>query len=147
MSITNIDEHILKPRNCSDKLPTLVIITGESMAGKTNLSFLLRGSAKSYYVSLDQITLDEKLPIKNINDMVNRLGYDFSSRSILKFYDEVFKNKTVFIDYCFDFILKRKESLFIFDGVYFTNDDFLNEFIKKFETNYYIWVATRPLKK
>jgi hypothetical protein len=147
MSTTNIDEHILKPRKCSNKLPTLVIITGDTMVGKTNLSFLLRGSAKSYYVSLDQITLDEKLPIKNINDMVNRLGYDFSSRSILKFCDEVFKNKTVFIDYCFNFILKRNERLFIFDSVYFTNEDFLNEFIKKFENNYYIWVATRPLKK
>jgi hypothetical protein len=142
----NIKEHKPKPRKSKDKKPTIMIVSGDSMVGKTTLSFLLKNVPKSFYVSLDQMTLDENLPIKNINDLVIKLGYDFSSRSIFTFRDEVFKNKKIFIDYCFNFISNQSEEFFIFDGVYFTNKDFFNEFIKKFENKYHIWVTTRPLK-
>ena len=79
--------------------------------------------------------------------MVKKLGYDFSYRSITSFCNDIFKNKTIFIDYCFKFILNKKKELFIFDGFYFTNEEFLNEFVKKFENKYHIWVTMRPIKK
>jgi predicted AAA+ superfamily ATPase len=137
--------HIPILRKCYDKKPTLMIVTGNSMIGKTTLSFLLKSVPKSFYVSLDQMTLDENLPIKNINDLVIELGYKRSSGSIFRFQDEVFKNKKIFIDHCFKFILNQPAQFFIFDGVYFTNNDFLDEFIKKFGDKYYIWVTTRQI--
>jgi hypothetical protein len=147
MSITNIEEHIPTPRKIYNKKPTLLIISGESMVGKTTLSFLLRDVKKSYYVSLDQLTLDVNLPIKSINDLVSKFGNDFSARSIFYFCEHVFRNKIIFIEYCFNLILNKKQELFIFDGVYFTNEEFLNEFIKKFEDTYHIWIVNRPTKK
>ncbi len=147
MDVIDLDEHLVILRKCYDKKPTLMIIKGESMVGKTTLSSLLRGVPKSFYFSLDQVTLDKNLPIKEINDVVEKLGLDFSSRTIINFCNMVFKNKTIFIDYCFKFISNKTSQLFIFDGLYFTNDEFLNEFIKKFENKYYIWVVNRPIKK
>jgi len=111
------------------------------------LSFVLKTIPKSYYVSLDQITVDKNLPIKSINDMVNKKGFEMSLKSINHFVDEVNDNKIDFINYCYNFIYKRNESFFIFEGIYFTNKDFLDEFIKKFEDKYYIWVTNRPTIK
>jgi hypothetical protein len=143
----NVNDHVPKPRKNYGKKPTLVIVTGKSMVGKTSLSVLLKTIPKSYYVSLDQITLDENLPIKNINDLVLEWGYDFSLRSINKFLNMIYDNKGIFINYCFEFILNKSEQFFIFDGVHFTNENFLNEFIKKFEDKYYIWITDRQIKK
>ena len=56
-------KQISKNRKNYNKKPTLLIISGESMVGKTTLSFLLKEVKKSYYVSLDQLTLDVNLPI------------------------------------------------------------------------------------
>jgi hypothetical protein len=139
-------EHIPIPRKNYGKKPTLMILSGDSMIGKTNLSTLLKTIPKSFYVSLDQITLDDKLPIKNINHLVLKWGYDFSFRSINKFLDEVYNNQEIFINYCFEFVLNKTEQFFIFDGVHFTNENFLNEFIEKFEDKFHIWVISRPIK-
>jgi hypothetical protein len=137
-------DHPFKPRECLNRKPTLMILKGESMVGKTNLGFLLKNTPNSYYVSLDQLTLDENLPINRIKNFRNKLGYDFASKSINQFYDIVFKYKLVFIDYCFDFISNKQFDLYLFDSTYFNNEEFLNDFIKKFEDKYYIWVTTRP---
>jgi hypothetical protein len=148
MSIISIEDHFIRPRGLyNPKIPTLMIVSGEPMDGKTSLSFVLKTIPKSYYVSLDQITVDKNLPIKSINDMVNKKGFKMSLRSINQFVDEVNNNKIDFINYCYNFIYKRNESFYIFDGIYFTNKDFLDEFIKKFENKYYIWITNRPTIK
>ena len=77
----------------------------------------------------------------------NKKGFKMSLRSINHFVDEVNNNKIDFINYCYNFIYKRNESFYIFDGIYFTNKDFLDEFIKKFEDKYYIWITNRPTIK
>ena len=148
MSIISIEDHNIKPRGFNKpKMPTLMIVSGESMAGKTNLSFVLKNIPKSYYVSLDQITVDKNLPIKSINDMVTKTGYGTSLKTINHFMGIVNDNKIDFINYCYDFISIKKEDFFIFDGIYFTNEGFLDEFIKKFEDEYYIWITNRPTIK
>jgi hypothetical protein len=43
-------------------------------------------------------------------------------------------------------VLNKTEQFFIFDGVHFTNENFLNEFIEKFEDKFHIWVISRPIK-
>jgi hypothetical protein len=148
MSIISIEDHGIRPRGFHrKKMPTLMIVSGEPMDGKTNLSFVLKSIPKSYYVSLDQITVDKNLPIKSINEMVDKKGLEMSLKSINHFVDEVNNNKIDFINYCYNFIYKRNESFFIFDGNYFTNKDFLDEFIKKFGDEYYIWITNRPTIK
>ena len=130
--------HIPGPRETKNLKPFLLIVSGLSGVGKSTLSKTLTETNSFIYYSTYQFTLDPNLPIEELNRKINKKD---AKHGILHLRNIVYKNQNIFIDHCYNEIIKHKTNTVI-DGIYFTNNDFLKHFKFKFNNDYRIWLLT-----
>jgi adenylate kinase family enzyme len=134
-------EHIPGPRKADKLLPIVLLISGESYSGKSTVSYFLNKSDNIKYFSLDTFTLDKDVPIPSLNYQVKKMGKE-AAQNIHKLEEHVMQSMSIFIEYCYDNIVKLNYDIFIFDGVYFNNTLFLEAFKTKFNKEYKIWLMS-----
>jgi predicted ATPase len=134
-------EHVPGYRKVDDILPVVILITGKSGIGKSTVSHLLNKSENVKYFSLDEFTVDSNIPIEVLVTHVKNMGKN-AIKNIPKFEKYVIKYKDIFISYCFENAQKFEHDIFVFDGVYFNDKNFLESFKKKFKKKYKIWTMS-----
>lgn len=132
-------EHTPGNRPSKNIKPIVILIKGRSCSGKSTVSYFLNKSENVKYFSLDLFTIDPNLPINCIRDTVERLG-DTAIFKIHTLQEDIFNNKKKFIEFCYEKTKIEDYDIFIFDGVYFNNGEFLNSFNEKFKEKYKVWV-------
>lgn len=128
------------PRRIDKFKPIIILISGKSKSGKSTLSFYLNNLENSKYVSLDAFTVSGDLDIKDLKCELNKLGEkSYLNIHILERY--IMEEKEYFINYCYDKISNLDNEIFIIDGIYFNNENFLKLFIEKFKNKYKLWIS------
>jgi len=135
-------EHIPGHRPVEKTLPIIILVSGKSRVGKSTLSYFLNKSDNVKYFSLDVFTVDQNIPIESLKTQVRILGGERAILNIPKLEKYVIENAETFSQYCYDSTLNYDCDIFVFDGVYFNNNLFLETFINKFKNTHKIWLIS-----
>ena len=132
--------YVPTPRKLEDDFQkTLILVSGEPLAGKTTLCQKILNESLGY-ISFDQMIWENDLGIVELTERKKKSDY---MNIVDVAFENIPPNYNIFLNYLLQKINNIEKDVILLDSYYFTKKEFLDRIVSDLKVRFRVWVMNQ----